>query len=270
METNLKDLAVYIKQLADGAEPVNTHEEKNSADKAQIVAIPKTHDIYDMKDFLPKDPVRIVSSLSLYDVNSFIAYINEYKGPATHIFGQITKEPFYFKGIIDYHSKETPAWCDHSVMLVLQYSKEFANWHDINGKMLKQSEFAEFLKDHRMDIIEPVSSSIVELVMKLEVASHSYCSSKLPINNGTYLKYEEVSETAINGTVITVPDCITLNVPMFFGMALICIKAEFKIRIQDKVPMFGIRLLEIQNMELTALKAISELITKETGKKVLL
>lgn len=278
MDSDLKGLAQYINQLVDSNKPLNILEKDRDAEGAQLLAVPKTHEIYDLKEFLPKAPERIVTDIELNDIKSFIKYVNDFRGISTRIFGRFTggkdegeeDDSNCFKAIIDDHSKDVPGWCNHQVKLILKYSSEFSNWNRINGNMLNQDQFAEFLKDNRFDITDPVSSKIVELVMKLEISSQFSCVSKLPTNEGTVLNYEEKTQTAVNGQLITIPNKITLTIPMFYGMDPITIEAEFKLKVQNNKPCFGIRMIGIEKMELEALKNIAKAIKEQTSIDVLI
>ena len=209
---------------------------------------------------------------SFIDVESFIQYVNEQKDDFSRIFAQITEPPFRFDAIIDFHetSGGSAGRCQHQAILKMAFSENFKTWQSINGKLMEQSDFAEFLKDNRGDIITPDNASILQIVMELEATSSARCTGRVQTNAGMAFAFSEEIQTSVGGTQITVPEQITLKIPVFEGLAFEEIKCDFKFRTSNGKLAFGIRMIGVERMIRNAVMAARERIHEQCNLPVYL
>ena len=157
-DMNLKDFAEYIHSLGRHCGDIRTCLFEGGDTDNQMVLVPDGMQLVNVSDTLPKYPRFKHENLGLVDVASFIAYFNEQKSQFSRIFAKLTKPPYTFTGIIDYHATagNTPNWCHHRVTLALDTTDQFKHWIENSGETFSQDDFTEFLKDHRFDITAPM------------------------------------------------------------------------------------------------------------------
>jgi len=262
-----RELAEWAAEQALEAAELKPLQLLQQANTAQVALVPRGTEIRDLKPYLPKVPDRKCDALVLLSVESFCRLVNEQKEPQSRCFADLHAEPYSVTCRVDWHgqSGEAAGWDEFTITLQLRASNEFKAWAGINGKMLRQAEFAEFLKDNRLDITDPNGGEVLALVMNLEANSERRCRGRVPTNAGQTISFEEDTHASVNGTTITVPDRLGLRFPLFDGGAPIPIDADFKLRIQDGYLMFGVRLLGIDRTVRAALLAVAGQIQTETG-----
>lgn len=235
-------------------------------DSNQVVLIPEGMEIKDLSGYVPENPARKEVNLLLYDPKSFICYVKEQKNDATRIFAKINEPPYNFMAIIDHHgvSGQSADWCLHQVTLQLKLTDQFKVWKESDNNFFPQDEFAEFLKDNRLDIIEPNNAEILTMTMGLEANIKSRVLSKLPTNEGTELAFSEEVNTSVNGEKITVPQNIKLKIPVFLGGEAFEINADFKMRTREGKIWFAYRLLGIDKLIRDTVTDMAKKIEKES------
>jgi|GEM_PF-3355116 len=265
-ESGSRELAQYAYGLGMENKEIKRHEFGRSVNAAQIALIPLGQQAVDLKPFLPDRPERKQVGLKFYDAQSFVAYVNEQKSEFTRIFASIAKPPYMFKAVIDWHE---PAggkadWCEHQVTLELALSEQFRTWKEQDGNFMSQTEFAEFLKDNRFDILEPSGAEVLQLVMDLEATSEARCAGKVRDNDGVNLSFVENVNTSVGGQKVTVPNTLRLKMPFFENLDAVEITADFKFRTIEGKMFFGYRMLGIEKMLRDAVKAAQVRIAQET------
>ncbi len=267
-QSGARELADYAFNLGQVSKEIKVINLSDRNREGLMALVPHGMTLTDLKDFLPELPERKDGTVALYDAGSFCGYVNEHKRPETRIFAQILKVPYLFSAVFNHHvpgADGAAGWGDHKATLELRLSEQFNVWRGIDGKMLGQVGFAEFLKDNRMDIFEPDNASILELVMELEATVDSRCTGKVPTNSGMALGFtENVNTTGAGGKKVDVPDRITLKMPVFEGMDAVEIVVDFKFRVHDGNLAFGIKMIGADRMIREAVKAAQLRIMQET------
>ena len=233
---------------------------------AQVAVLPAGLQVVNLKPYVPEVPDRKSGDTLLLTVESFCRLVNEQKEPESSCFGNLTMEPYSVVCRVDWHgvTSEPAGWDEYTITLQLRASKEFKAWAAINGKMMRQGEFAEFLKDNRLDITEPNGAEVLALVQNLETTSERRCAGKLPTNNGTSIRFEEDTRTSVNGSTVTIPDRLELRFPLFDGGTPIPMDADFKLRVHEGNLTFGVRLIGIDRTVRAALLAVANQIQDAT------
>ncbi len=266
---DLATLAEGIRQQTRSEKAMQVITVPRNNSEASLMLVPEGFTLQPLDTFLPTMPARKVEKVSLTSVASFIAYLQEHKTENTRIFAELSKDPYTFRAVIDYHGAAGKAadWCQHLCVLTLAHSDQFNIWRNSSNKFMEQAAFAEFLKDNRMDIAFPDSSSLATLVMRLDVNVERTVRGKVAQNDGVLISFEErVNATDGGGGVVKVPDRLELAVPMFRGGEETKIEADFKLRISDRGAIsFGVRLLALDSAVRQAVQSLSGYITTSTG-----
>ena len=210
--------------------------------------------VVDLAEYMPLRPKTITEVRRLTEMKSFVAYVNEHKGPESRIF--FNPNDMVFHAVFDYHlpadaqvDKECRAgWLKHSAILELRNSPQFNTWNDYANYYHDQAEFAEFLKDNRYDVTAPANAELLDLVMALEATTTAHTAGKVRTNEGIVLQYEESVTTNV-----PVPDAITLSIPLFAHGSIMDIQADLKLRVEGQRIRFAVRLLGVEEKRRAAL-----------------
>lgn len=268
-QSGLKELVEYVMRVGQ-SQDFRKIEVTNNPTKNSIAIVPNAEgssQIVDLSKFRLAKPLRKSVDTNLVDIQSFIEYVKEQGTSRTRVFGFLNSSPYRFTAIIDWHgtAEEEADWCEHKVSLILDLSDEFKSWKSRDGKMFSQDAFSEFLKDNRIDIVFPDAADVLQLVMCLDATAESRCKSKLQTNEGYSIQFDETIN--VSGP-LKVPSSIKILIPIFRGTDPIAIECEFKLRIVDSRPQFGIRMIGADRILIEALKKCSETIANKTEKKV--
>lgn len=261
-----KELAKFAYELGQEGKtivPVKINQENFGA---QLALVPEGQKVVNLLDYLPTRPARKQAGLKFYDAASFVAYVNEQKSDATRIFASIRQEPYEFKAIIDWHERAggSADWCQHIATLNLALSEQFRTWRSHDGDMMSQTEFAEFIKDNRFDVLEPSGAAVLQLAMELEATAESKCVGKVRTNDGMTVSFSESVNASVGGQKVDIPEKLTLKMPVFEGMDAQEIVCDFKFRPVNGGLLFGFRMLGVDKMLRDAVKAAQLRISTET------
>lgn len=208
----------------------------------------------------PALPDSIRETEQFLDVNSFAAYVNEFKGPSTRMFCDVkTRE---ISAILDYHEADGAGGsavrrCEHIAALKPQRSVEWLAWMGVNEKLLGQNEFAEFLEENAIDIASPDPASILEVVMGLQVRKTIDVESATNLGNGfSQFRFSEEGSTKVKNREVTVPTRIVVNIPIFTGGTRRDVNILFRYRAENGIR-FMIKIVRTEEILLDAFQQIT-------------
>jgi uncharacterized protein YfdQ (DUF2303 family) len=183
-------------------------------------------------------PRRIRQAVTLADAESFNAYLNEFKTENTRIFAD--RRASTLTAVIDYHGGEdSPSWCSHRAVLILEKSPEWNAWLGKNGQQLSQTAFAEFLEDNVGDIAEPDNATILEAARSLEAKKTVHFKSGVNLDNGAVqFTYAEDVNGTTSKAAIKVPTRFVLGLSPYAGGQPIKVAARLRYRITNDVLTF--------------------------------
>ena len=144
--------------------------------------------------------------------------------------------------ILDGHD----GWRQHTATLRLQLSREWKEWAEVDGKMLRQDAFAQFIEDHLSTIGYPDGALLLDICQTLQgTSSAAYKSQTILANGQRQLKWEEAVEArAGQKGDLTIPGELTLVLRPFQGAAAVPITARFRFQIREGVLRLGVKLAE--------------------------
>lgn len=189
-------------------------------------------------------PRRKRAVVTLYEIASFIAYVNRHKiAGHTHLFGAANEAGGSFTAIIDYHGDESdpdsPAqWGEHRVVGELVTTPEWKRWIANNGKILSQEAFAEYIEDNLLDIKTPDAADILEIAQGLQGRKTVTFKSGKNLRDGS-IKFEYSEDVLVNGSAsrrddsFKVPEKFVLSIVPFIGGNGVEIEARLRFRIGD-------------------------------------
>jgi uncharacterized protein YfdQ (DUF2303 family) len=193
--------------------------------------IPEGATVEELERLMPS-PARARATVTAKSAETFSAYVNRFKEPATAVFAD--QEKFTLVGIIDYHALGEPGWREHRVSYGAPRSLEWQTWRTNSGKRMGQADFAQFIEDNVVDIRDPDGAAVLEVSRNLQAKKAVDFSSSLRLSDGAqqFSYSETVDGSTVKGT-IKVPEEFTLGIPVFFGGIMYEVRARLRYRIES-------------------------------------
>lgn len=137
-------------------------------------------------------------------------------------------------------------WRRHSATLRLKHSREWQEWTKIDGQMMGQTDFAQFIEDHISTIAQPDGAQLVDICQTLQANTKvDFKSSTILKDGARQFRYEETTEArAGQRGDLTIPGELLLALRPFVGSTRFAITARFRYRLTDGVLRLGVRLSE--------------------------
>ena len=199
-------------------------------------------------------PEFIHRGVTLLDVESFIDYLER----NTATIGS-TSEGAYAHGIgelelwANIDARNITAILDgfdglrkHTATLALKVSREWSEWSAIDGKLLNQATFAQFIEDHLSTIGAPAGAELVDVCETLTGKTNvNWRSQTLGRNGQRQFVYEETIEAkAGQKGDLAIPTELTLVLRPFQGSDPVAITARFRYQLNEGRLTIGVKLAE--------------------------
>ncbi len=236
---------IYAVLDADGAVQVV----ETSGYKAQ-----RKHDWMQARSDRPEFVHRAVE---LLDVCSFVDYLARNTADLVGE-GEGVQEPFaYGTGVLelwaDLETGRVLAILDgchglrkHTATLRLRTSREWGEWMGIDGKLLSQVEFAQFVEDHLSTIAEPDGGVLLDVCQTLEATKGALFKQQSILASGqrTFRWEETVEAKAGQKGDLAIPGTLTLALRPFQGSDRLPVVARFRFRPEADGLRLGVKLAE--------------------------
>ncbi len=232
-------------------------------------------------EHLLANPRRVRGLVTAADADSFIAYFNRFKDPASMIFANPDSAALKFVGVLNYHapaspttetsiSPELPRWGDHRVTYACPYSKEWQIWTTNDKQKKAQVPFAQFLEDNLDDIVAPAGATMLEVAKTFQAKKNASFSSDIRLDNGqVQLTYNEEIRGAATQGQTEIPEKFTLGVPVFYGGRKYRVDARLRYRIEGGHLELWYSLVNPQKMVDDAFNTTFDEIDTETGASII-
>ncbi len=204
---------------------------------SQVVVVPLDMKLVDLTPHLYSEvnhsPIRVRSTVSVSDAESFLHYYSLYSIPSSVIFAE--EETQVIESVLDYHDPARTAagqvirWGQHRVVLRLRPSAEWSKWTSQSGKKTSQMDFAEFLEDNAPDIVSPSAATMIEVARDLSAKGEVDFASAISLKNGSVqFRYSEQVKGTYGSGNIDVPGQFSVSIPVFRGGG--CIELGCRLR----------------------------------------
>jgi uncharacterized protein YfdQ (DUF2303 family) len=139
------------------AKPVSFTLTKPKADEMTIMVRPEGMAVESIKQYLDEyltAPERIKGNANHDTLESFLLHVNTFK--------EADRSAIYadqgggvLQCVYDYHKLNDPKFCDHKAYYNAKKSKQWNIWTGNNGNVMGQGEFAAFIENNALDLIDP-------------------------------------------------------------------------------------------------------------------
>lgn len=186
--------------------------------------------VEDMEGYLPA-PTRIRERQSFIDVPSFCRYVDRFHQNQTEIFARLSLGNVHAS--IDYHGREDPSWCSHDAVLTLQLSPDWEKWTKGAGKLMSQTEFAEFLEDLAHTVVKPDAAAVCDMALNLQTNVDVRFESKINrFTGGSQLVFVENVSDGAKGD-IKLPEQLLICVPPYRASKPVDVLVRLRVRISE-------------------------------------
>jgi len=217
-----------------------------------FATLPEGYTVHSLEQYQDR-PNRIRADRVFADVPSLAKYLGRFETVDSMGFANSSSRSIHV--VIDYHAAEednphdvSPSHCEHNASFKARYSEPYKAWrglHDRGG--IRQKTAGEFLEDRAQDVKSPAPADIMDMVMNFEALKKVDFKSSTRLRDGS-VQFVYVEETEARGQV-TVPEYLTLFVPVFDGMDPQEIRVRIKYRIEEGRLLFAFEIHDIQTLE---------------------
>lgn len=236
-----------------------------------VIAAPAGWNMHKTAPLEPPLP-RIVQSVTLHDSDSFVAYVERYKSEATRLFaepGFLANKAAHITAVFDYHQPATPDRCAHVARYQPRYSDQWKVWEAVDGKQMRQAEFAEFIEENRADIREPLAAPLLDIVRTFKASKKvEYDSVVYQPNGDVMLSYDE--RTNQQGKSGLLPEIMKLGIPVYFRGYPYAVPIFVRYRVGNGGVAFQLKRDRPDLVEDDAFNGLVKVIEEKTGIEVYL
>jgi uncharacterized protein YfdQ (DUF2303 family) len=196
------------------------------------------------------------------DAASFLTYYAKHHDDASEVYSDV--EALTVTAVLDAHEAAGARFGEHRVTLSLRRTKAWSEWLALDGKLVEQDRFANFLEDQVPYLETPDAATMLEIAQSIKATTKAefQSSSRLQSGERKFVFTEDTKASAGSKGDLTIPETFTIAVPPFEGADAYRMTARFKYRIDRSVLALGFKLEQPEERAKAAfadvLKAISD------------
>lgn len=201
-----------------------------------VVTVPAgaEHDLIDLdveREKTALHPARKTGRVALHTAEAFVDYVGRHAVPESEVFASIDDRQVI--AVIDSDGARLAGRKEHRAVLELKTPPAWVAWTKVDGKLLGQVEFAEFLEDHLPDVVSPSAATLLEIVTTFTAKKGLDFESSTRLQDGqTQLVYKEtINATAGRTGELAIPERIELALSPFRGVDPFKVTARLRVRI---------------------------------------
>ncbi|MDX2265421.1 MAG: DUF2303 family protein [Hyphomicrobiales bacterium] len=243
----------------------------------QFVVVPDGYRVEHLKPVDAPLPGYVAQGVRVDMQSSLIEYVKAFMDEDTRIFADVRTNKI--TAVVDYHSNggsgetagpNVPGRTAHRAVYDLPHSEEWKRWTGVDGRRIPQVEFAEFIEENLIDIIEPEGAAVLEAAKTLQAARSVSFRSALNLSNGNVqFTYSEEDDAKTGKQLLTVPQKIRIAIPVYYGDPRTEIDALFRYRIEEGKLFFTLKMQRRAQILQEAFERKAAAIANDTGAPVI-
>jgi len=238
------EAAVIASLALDHRDPQQTRWDQIPGTKTPVIISQSGIALASM-EFLQSAPTRPSIHTQLTTKEDLLAYLKDQSGTENIVAIFARREKLTFSAFLSYHRPDTPSWLSHTATVAYQHSHQFQKWQKCNGQKMGQDDFATFLDENSLDIINPTGAEVVTFASHLEVTRTERFKSARNLANG------EVAFTFTNessgDSQVKFPTEMTLSIPIWIGGDRIALKAKLFYRVIEGELTFWYKIMNLED-----------------------
>ena len=205
---------------------------------------------------------------------SLAAYVNRFSDARSILIADY--DAGAIRAVLDWHydnqSPDEPALAlspqprAHTCTLKLRASEEFRRWAAMENAYHEQAEFAAFLEENAVDVVDPEPAVLIEISRDLEGTQGVTFKSLTRLENGDRSFVYE-TETRAKGD-IRVPREFTLEIPLYEGEEPTSLRCAFRWRISGGALQMGFQWRRVEYQRRAHFAQIANAAAEATGRPV--
>jgi uncharacterized protein YfdQ (DUF2303 family) len=176
-------------------------------------------------------PDRKHGTTTVRDFTSFTTYWEKHADDNSEVYADA--ERLTVTAVLDAHTADTARWSGHRLALHLRETDAWKQWLALDGKLMTQEPFAEFLEDHLPELLEPSAADMLEIAQSIQGTTKADFQSGTRLATGQrQLAYVETT-TAKAGSKgqLTIPETFVVGLIPFEGSEGYKLTARLRYRI---------------------------------------
>jgi uncharacterized protein YfdQ (DUF2303 family) len=228
--------------------------------EGQLVSLEKYH----------ADPTRMRGQVDVFDVASFNIIVASNDHGATSIYLDRSVTAPAIVGILNGADESGPGWNDYRVNLVFRETPQWAKWRGMDGRMMPQAAFAEFIEDNLADIADPPSGAMLEIATYLQVTRVTDFKSATRLSSGA-IQFQNVQtdDAKVAAGSMAIPETFKIGLPLFQGGKSYAVVARFRYRLTDGKLTLGFKLQRVEDIVVDIFNDLVAQIERGTNVSVL-
>lgn len=195
-------------------------------------------------------PLRKRGVIKVFDAASFNQVLHD-NADAGNVAVYLDRNPDTpaIVGILNGHGPGGPGWGDMRVDIEFRPTPQWAKWRKIDGVMLEQAKFAEFIEDNVEDVAEPSGASVLEMVTQLQATRTTEFRKAIRLSNGqVQFTHSEDIQASVGAGQVAVPEAFKLALSPIQGVPPYSVPARFRFRLSDGKLTMGVKLQRIEDL----------------------
>ncbi|MFE4718364.1 DUF2303 family protein [Streptomyces sp. NPDC056728] len=176
------------------------------------------------------------------DADSFLTYYAKHHDDATEVYSDVEK--LTVTAVLDAHQADTARFGEHRLVLALRRTKAWSEWLHLDGHLVDQEQFANFLEDHLVNLVDPDAATMLEIAQSIKATTKAEFQSGTRLQSGErkFVFTEDTKASAGSKGDLTIPETFKIAVPPFEGADAYSMTARFKYRISGTGLTLGFKL----------------------------
>lgn len=209
-------------------------------------------------------PLQPRGSAIVHDPHDFAAYVNRL-GDDEHTTIWAHLEGNRIVAVLDDHSDaETAGWRAHTITLAMQDDPDWTAWNKLDGQLVTQAQFADFLEGQLHTIVDPPAADLLEVATTFHAKKQVTFRQAVAVSSGdVQLTYDEESEASAGkkGT-LEIPRQFTVRLAPWTTADPVEVTARLRWRITDGRLGIGYALLRPDRVKRDAFDSVVQTVAQ--------
>jgi uncharacterized protein YfdQ (DUF2303 family) len=217
-------------------------------------------------------PRRVSGRSTVYDVDSLKVLWEKHARPHSEVFGDPERHVITAVLNADEGVGLDAGFRDHTVELVCAQTPSWKAWIAMDGELVDQLAFAEFIEERVTDIAEPSGADMLELAQSFEATTNAQFKSSTILSSGQRgLQFEETIAAKAGQTgQLEIPKEFSVALQPFEGGDRYRVAARFRFRIRNGHLALGFKLDRPEDVVRGAFEDVCRNASEATGAQVLI